>query len=216
MWSLPDIAVRNARAAAAKDGVHKAVETGVDPETGKRAVCEREDADCGGEVRGVPYYDIFSDDPKGVLFLCKNHAGEHDDHLFDCDDCGRLMMDHITWEPYVQHTKDGDTICLNCFAQRVIDDPASWISLTKAGIDAIDFDRVRTAPHIIAVSGPTHGLICHGNVEFDSMSGECIGGDGVDGLKDALRQARKEGKRKALIVIDAIYQFAVSIGVYTL
>jgi hypothetical protein len=214
MWSLPDIAVRNSRAAAAKPGLHKAVETGVDPETGKRAVCEREDQNCGGEVRGTPYYDIFSDDPKGVLFLCENHAGEHDEDLFDCIDCGRLMMDHITWERYVHDTDDGP-VCLNCYAKRVMDNPASWIALTKKTIDALTFDRVRKAPHIIAVSGPTHGLQFHGNVEFDSTDGHCISGGGIDEIKDLLHKVRKEGKRRALIVMDAAYQFSISEAIYT-
>jgi len=214
MWSLPDIAVRNSRAAAAKPGIHKAIESRVDPETGKQAVCERESADCGGEVHGTPWFDIFSDDPKGVTFLCANHAGEHDEDFIDCADCERLMIDHITWERYVHDTPDGP-ICLNCYAKRVMDDPKAWVPLTKARIDMVDFSLLRKAPHIIAVSGPTHGLQFHGNTEFDNMDGHCISGGGLDEIKATLHKARKEGKRKALLVLDAAYQFAVSIGVYT-
>ena len=214
MWSLPDIAVMNSRAAAKKPSLLKAVGTGLDPETGQQATCERESADCGGEVRGTPWFDIFSDDPKGVTFLCQNHAGEHDEDFIDCADCGRLMLDHITWERYVHDTDDGP-ICLNCYAARVIADPKAWVPLTKTAIDALTFDDVRKAPHIIAVSGPTHGLQFHGNTEFDSMSGNCISGGGLDEIRETLNKARKEGKRKALLVLDAAYQFAVSIGVYT-
>jgi len=215
MWSLPDIAVMNSRAAAKKPLIEKAVGTGIDPETGKQATCEREDQNCSGTVRGEPWFDIFSDDPKGVVFLCENHGGDYNrDEYFRCEDCGRLMIDHITWERYVHDTDDGP-ICLNCYAARVIANPKEWVPLTNKAIDALTFDDVRKAKHIIAVSGPTHGLQFHGNVEFDNTDGHCIGGGGVDELKRFLRKARKEGKRRALIVMDAAYQFSVSLAIYT-
>jgi hypothetical protein len=204
----------NSRAAAKKPLIEQAVGTGIDPDTGKAATCEREDQNCSGRVRGEPWFDIFSCDPKGVIFRCEVHEAEHDDDYFRCEDCGRLMIDHITWERYVHETPDGP-ICLNCYAARVIADPKAWIALTKKAIDALTFDDVRKAPHIIAVSGPTHGLQFHGNTEFDNMDGHCISGGGLDEIKETLNKARKEGKRKALLVLDAAYQFAVSIGVYT-
>jgi hypothetical protein len=215
MWSLPDIAVMNSRAAAKKPSLLKAVGTGIDPETGKQATCEREDQNCSGNVRGEPWFDIFSDDPKGVVFLCENHGGDYNrDEYFRCEDCERLMLDHITWERYVHDTEDGP-ICLNCYAKRVMDDPKSWVPLTKARIDMVDFSLLRKAPHIIAVSGPTHGLVHYGSATFDSMSGNCISGGGLDEIKGALHNARKEGKRKALIVLCAAYQFCVELGVFT-
>lgn len=215
MWSLPDIAVMNSRAKAKKPLIEKAVGDGTDPDTGKAATCEREDQNCSGRVRGEPWFDIFSDDPKGVVFLCENHSGDYDrDEYFRCEDCERLMIDHITWERYVHDTPDGP-ICLNCYAKRVIDDPKSWVPLTKARIDMVDFSLIQKAPHIIAVSGPTHGLQFHGNVEFYNMDGHCISGGGLDEIKGTLNKARKEGKRRALIVMDACYQFSCSLAVYT-
>jgi hypothetical protein len=215
MWSQPDNAERNSRAATEKPLIEKAVGDGTDPDTGKAATCEREDQNCSGKVRGEPWFDIFSDDPKGVVFLCENHSGDYDrDEYFRCEDCERLMIDHITWERYV-HETDAGPVCLNCYAARVIADPKAWITLTKKAIDALTFDDVRKAPHIIAVSGPTHGLVFHGNVEFDSTDGHCISGGGVDEIKEILHKVRKEGKRRALIAMDAAWQFAVSEAVYT-
>ena len=52
------------------------------------------------------------------------------------------------------------------------------------------------------------------NVEFDSMDGHCISGGGVDELQETLRQLKDEGDDRAILILDAAYQFAVSIGVY--
>jgi hypothetical protein len=46
------------------------------------------------------------------------------------------------------------------------------------------------------------------------MDGHCISGGGLDELKDTLRTLRDEGETKAILILDAAYQFAVSIGVY--
>jgi hypothetical protein len=62
-----------------------------------------------------------------------------------------------------------------------------------------------------------------GNVEFDSMSGCRIRGfssaddtpdAGVQEIRDLLARAREDGHERAILILDAGYQFAVSIGVY--
>jgi len=219
MWSLPDIAKLNQDAADQdkKARLVRCAELLVDHCTEKKAQCEHHGEECEGRLTGYLTYDIFSDDPKGVLFLCEHHYGHYgspDEGYFFCDDCSRIFIENYTWERY-DHVEGGEVLCLNCHAKRVIANPKAWIVLTDAAINKIDFERVRRAPHIIAVDGPTHGLIQRGNAEFDSMGGQSIGsGNGVEGLKNALRQAKRKGHKRALLVMDAAYQFAVSIAVY--
>ena len=96
----------------------------------------------------------------------------------------------------------------------MIDDPADPAWLKTDDSEKVDFDRIRRAPHIIAVSGPTHGLKFLGNTEFDNTTGGCISGGGTKEIRELLKKARKRGYARALVVLDATYQFAVSVGVY--
>ena len=44
-------------------------------------------------------YDIFSDDPKGVLHLCETHDGYSGDPVegyFTCEDCERVIAENYT------------------------------------------------------------------------------------------------------------------------
>jgi 3'-phosphoadenosine 5'-phosphosulfate sulfotransferase len=50
-----------------------------------------------------------------------------------------------------------------------------------------------------------------GNCEVDSMDGHQISGDPIQSILDS---AREQGYTKVLVILDAGYQFAVSIGVY--
>lgn len=58
-------------------------------------------------------YDIFSDDPKGILNLCNNHVGYSSDPTegyFTCACCQRVMVENYTWE-YYRVERDGETVC---------------------------------------------------------------------------------------------------------
>ncbi len=226
MWSLPDIIAMNN--AAAEEGhrkqLERAVKTGkLDGEPVECEYCERP------AVRLDEYYDIFSDDPKGVVGLCERHSEDYGtpEGYFRCDGCYKLHVENYTWENYY-HVTDGEILCLNCYAREVVEDPESWIGLTDAEIEDVDFARIRHAPHIMAVKHEgrvceEHGLEFVGNVEFDSMSGGAVRSSshsdptpdaGAEELRDLLRLAREAGKTRALLVLDGAYQFAVSIGVY--
>lgn len=52
------------------------------------------------------------------------------------------------------------------------------------------------------------------NVEYDSYDGHCINGGGVEELQETLRQLKDEGEDRAILILDAAYQFAISIAVY--
>lgn len=85
-----------------------------------------------------------------------------------------------------------------CAAARYFAEEDNWIELTDENIAAVDFERARKAKHVIGA-------------EFDSMDGHQISGSKI---KEILEQAREDGYSKALLILDAAYQFAVSIGVY--
>lgn len=217
MWSLPDINRMNSEAAGQKTKLERAAQTGhLDR---KKLKCEwnGHDKHCQGELRHYLWYDIFSDDPKGILTLCQAHDGYYgspSEGYFECADCNRVMIENYTWERYYAFHGDSQ-LCLPCYAGEILADDNRWIPLTDERIDALTFSDVRKAPHCIGVEMPVPKEIRFiNNVEFDSMDGHCISGGGLDELKHTLHQLQDEGETKAILILDAAYQFAVSIGVY--
>jgi len=220
MWSLPDINRMNSEASSQKRKLERAAKTGIlDRE---KLTCEWQGHDelsrCSGELRHYLWYDIFSDDPKGILTLCEHHDGYYgspSEGYFDCAGCNRVMIENYTWEYYRHITEDGETLCLPCFAHEVLADDDRWTQLADEKIDGLTFEHVRKAPHCIGVRMPIPKAIRFvNNVEFDSSTGQCISGGGIDELKETLRQLKNEGSSRAILILDAAYQFAVSIAVY--
>jgi hypothetical protein len=217
MWSLPDIKRMNAAAKVEAPSLEQQARTGIGPD-GEPLECECKGwgrgEECDEKLRHYLWFDIFSDDPKGVLTLCERHDGyfgSPTEGYFECYDCNRVMVENYTWERY-DTVVDGDQLCLPCAAARYIADDENWIELTDENIAAVDFERVRTAKHVIGVEMPIpKGIKFFDNAEFDSGNGQQISGSD---LKDLLGAAKDEGYTKALLILDAAYQFAVSIGVY--
>ena len=226
MWSLPDIARLNSRASDLKVALQNAVETGY--LNGERLTCEHESDSCTDEVRRYLYYDIFSDDPKGVITLCDSHdgySGSPMEGYFTCAVCDRIMAENYTWELYYVNDENLGQVCLPCAAERYIADEANWIELTPEHIEAVDFQRVRQAKHVIGVRMPIPKSIEQfgSGVTLDSSSGGMVRGfssadstpdSAVRELRDELTAAMEDGHRRALLILDGGYQFAVSIGVY--
>lgn len=212
MWSLPDINRLNSHAHDNRVALENAVETGY--LNGEPLECECADESCTGELRRYLYYDIFSDDPKGIVTVCEQHDGyfgSPTEGYFICSDCARLMVENYTWERY-STIVDDEELCLPCAAKRYIADDSTWIELTPESIASVDFDRVRRAQHVIGVRMPVPKSIAFvDNAEFDSGNGQQISGDSV---QDILARAMEAGHERALLILDAGYQFAVSIGVY--
>jgi hypothetical protein len=225
MWSLPDINRLNSRAAdpTSKASLQNAVETGY--LNGNKLTCEHEDERCTDELYRELYYDIFSDDPKGILTQCSHHKDYYgSEGYFRCEDCHRLMVENYTWEYYWTTTEDGELLCLPCAAKRYIADDDNWITLTPESIAALDFERVRKAKHVIGVRMPVPKTITYvDNVEMDSSTGgklrttmyaDPTPNAAVEELRAVLMQALEDGHKRALLILDAAYQFSVSIGVY--
>jgi hypothetical protein len=227
MWSLPDIARLNSRASDSRVALQNAAETGF--LNGEALECEHYGDNCTDELRRYLWYDIFSDDPKGVLTLCERHDGyfgNPTEGYFTCDSCQRIMAENYTWELYYLHDEaTGESLCLPCAAERYIAKEESWIELIPENIEAVDFNRVRQAKHVIGVKMPVPKSIepYGDSVTLDSASGGKVRGfssadstpdSGVRELRDELTAAMEDGHKQALLILDGGFQFAVSIGVY--
>ena len=214
MWSLPDIHRLNEE--ASRLAILNVNKTEKQLCWGER--CERCD---NKAVHATPWYDVFSDDPKGYIYQCKKHSMEGlPEGYFYCDRCGRDFIENYTWEYYFHDDPETcERICLNCALDDEINNDENWITSVKE----ITFERVRHAKHLIPVKGQHWGkyLKFIGNTELDSMTGAKITGfsssssreDGLRELRDLVAKALGEAG-KCIIILDGEYQFAVSLGVY--
>ncbi len=217
MWSLPDINRLNEEAVKNASKLNKAVKTGY--LDGIRIKCDW--CDKPAEYT-YPWYDVFSDVPKGIIGLCEEHDqyfGNPSEGFFTCDDCGKTFITNYTWENYYTFTDDGDQLCLNCYFDREISRKDNWIT----SAEDVTWKRVKASRHLIPVGGKhwNEHLEFIGNVEFDNLSGEKVTGfsststkeDGLDDLRDLVEKALLSHK-KCILILDARYQCTVSIGVY--
>ncbi len=216
MWSLPDINRLNEEAIKkyelTKNKTEEQLCLGIQCE-----FCEKREA-----THALEYYDIFSDTPKGHIFICDNCLklhGEVPEGYFYCNRCDRLHIDNYTWELYYTHDWEGGTICLNCALDQEIENDNNWIMKVRD----VTWNRVRSSKHLIPVGGKhwTEKLTFIGNTELDSMTGAKLTGfsssptieDGLKELKGLVGYALKKSDR-CILILDAAYQFSVSIGVY--
>jgi hypothetical protein len=207
----------NAQAASQSKRLLRAVQTGKLDGKVIRCGCydHAKQEDCRRKATYIkPYYDIFSDDPKGLVTACDRHEDEcESEGYFTCCACERLFVSNYTWELY----NKGD-LCLNCYRERELAKPERWIELSPANIAAVTPEQVRKAPHLFAVGQngtyrkpDVGGVRFIDNVEFDNTDGHQIsGGD----IKHILTDAHTQGYRRAVLILDACYQFSVSCGVY--
>ena len=117
MWSLPSIIKINEDAAKNENKYVRAVKTLV--LNRKRVRCDRCEAPAShAEI----WYDIFGPDPKGIMAACEaccENYGLEGDACFHCADCERTFVTNYSWELYLKHTDDGETLCLNCYRAMV-------------------------------------------------------------------------------------------------
>jgi hypothetical protein len=215
MWCLPNIVSLNARAAANAKNLKRALRRG----PGKRQKCEVYGCQQHA-VESVPWFDIFSDDPKGLIHVCEACPADAVEGFFRCEACERVMIDHITWERY-EVVVGGRTLCLACAAEEYFADPVNWIDpklVKEVGFDrngaplfnpATGFLNLARCRHVLGVKQPLPaGIKFHDNAEFDSCDGRQISGDNLLNIVQGL------DAQPFCPVLDAAYQFAVSIGFY--
>jgi hypothetical protein len=212
MWSLPDIKSLNARAAANVAALKR------EAKRKRKPNCEVYGCDCRA-VESVEWFDIFSDDPKGLIHVCGEHPADAVEGFFTCEDCQRIVVDHYTWERY-QTEVDGASVCLKCAAERHFADDDNWIDPRRVKSVVLEsnnhtlFDyhngvlNAARCRHVLGVSQPPPaGVRFLDNAEFDSLDGHQISGR-------RLLEIIQELDEPFCPVLDAAYQFAVSIGIY--
>ena len=218
MWSLPDINQMNERAAANAKKLKREANAKKKPNCVR---CECFSRETPAEVSFL-VHDIFSDDPKDVLHLCRDCVGQSGDPwegYFTCDGCGRVMAENYTWERYCVQMDDR-TLCLKCAAEEHFADAANWIDpravkdvvLEPRGPALFDSTtgvlNVARCPHVVGVKQPVPDAVKFvDNFEFDSMDGHQISGGNM-------LEAVCELSVPFCPILDAAYQFAVSIGLY--
>jgi hypothetical protein len=214
MWSLPSI-----------DKINREAEERYDKEKNLTAkqILRGKKCDHDEKEKATIYYDwydVFSDVPKGRIFLCDKHDGYYgnpDEGFFTCVACSRVFTENYTWEKYNYVTEDGEELCLNCYLDGELDNTENWIN----AVEDVSWEKVTKAKHLIPVEGRhwQEYLEFVGNVEFDSMTGAKLTGfsstssrdDGLNDLRDIVRKAKKP----CMLILDGAYQFSVSLGVYT-
>jgi hypothetical protein len=135
-----------------------------------------------------------------------------------CAQCGQVLVkDH---DPdYVD--LDGDRVCLSCAAEQYFADPRNWI--TPQAVQKVVRQSRRPGPlfnretgvlniarcrHVLGVKQPIPaGVVFVDNAEFDGGNGHQISGENLIDVIKRLDQP-------FCPVLDAAYQFAVSIGIY--
>lgn len=212
MWALPDIVQMNSIAVDNQKRFAREARL----KTSRKYPCEG----CGEpSIHHLKYYDIFSEDVKGVTHLCEDHYGADCNGFFYCDSCKRRMAENYSWEIYGVQLGDR-TLCLKCAAEEHFSNAANWIdpravknviqkprraALFNPATGALNIARCL---HVLAVEQPVPDAVKFvDNFEFDSMDGHQIsGGDMLETIKGL--------SVPFCPVHDAAYQFAVSIGLY--
>ena len=224
MWSLPDITRLNSKAHTTKRRLlahAQRINTGNAKADELCEHCETRPA-----TSATAWFDIFSNDPKGLLLECEPCRDQHGtpEGYFECEACHRLMPTNYTWEMYSHYIDNFGPVCLPCWAEMELADEDNWIKLTDEDIAAITFDVVRKAKHLIGVKMPIpKGIQFLENVELDGSTGgrltsssscESTPDCGVAEVKEILTRAKEDGHERAILILDGAYQFSVSIGIY--
>src|SRR5690242_12205260 len=118
MWSLPDIQRLNSQAYANRRKLERAAQTGI---LDRHRLCCESGKQCSGSLRHELWFDIFSNDPTGILTQCERHCVYGvPDGFFRCEQCDRLMIENYTWERYSITNEGGEQTCLRCAAKQYI------------------------------------------------------------------------------------------------
>lgn len=221
MWSLPDIQRLNRQRV---EKLEYAVRTGVLDGKTLRCECGKNDKKCRGALEHQLWYDVFSDDPKGIITQCEYHHCRYGrpEGFFWCGCCHRLMIENYSWEIYV--SEDGGQLCIKCAAQDYIENEDNWIPLRDEDIVVIGLETLRRARHVIGFGMPVPKQILRlDGLVLDSVSWglvrELSYADpdpeaAVETLREILSQAKDAGFDRALLIADGMYELAFSIGVY--
>ena len=187
---------------------------------------------------GYLWFDIYSDDPKGVIQLCEDHngyTGSPCEGYFTCDDCYRVLVENHSWELFYVIVNECEQLCLPCALKRYLNDDSNWIRTDAVTSVVLDpnadelFDpdsgvlNLARAPHLIGVRMPVPASITFiESLEFDSCTGQMLAttsstfglGVGESAAMRVITDLAEQGHEKFFVILDAAYQWSTSIGVY--
>ena len=231
MWSLPDIKrlnSLNSEAQLNRKRLEEAVRTGV--LDGKTLRCCEYTKHCRGPLEHRLWYDIYSDGPRWIVSMCEFHRIRfgRPENFFTCFNCQRWMAKVYVYTLPFTITEDGWPVCLRCAAQRYVEKEDNWIALRDEDIAVVGFYAIQCAPHVLDACMPLAETVAEKIQLFDrvALDNETCGmifGIGcqdptpesaVEALREILEEAKNAGHDRALLIIDGVYEFAFSIGVY--
>jgi hypothetical protein len=241
MFSLPNI-VRLNEEAASREARREIQDQLESPHEYPCQVCQWSYYDQSDQIRKADYayawHDIFSDDAKGVFFLCEEHDGTTGDPLegyFTCAACCRVIISNYSWEHYSVYDEDQGELCLPCALKQYLEAAENWIDpravrKVVVGVDSGElFDPssgtldLAASRHLIGVRMPIpESLHFSGNIELDAYTGRELAGSsstygagsGEASALQKIEQLADDGYHRILVILDAGYQFSISIGLY--
>ena len=236
MFCLPNIKRLNDEAASRE--IKREIEDLIaNPQVHPCQVCQWHDINRQADY-AHPFHDIYSNDAKGVLFVCDEHegyGGEPYEGYFRCEKCDRVLVENYSWEMFFVYVEEHGTLCLPCALKTFIANHENWVDPRRVkNADFVDFEErifiaetgtlnLAAIEHLIGVRMPIpKSLVFYRNVEFDGLS-KCelattmstFGpGHGEHSVLSVIEEIAEQGYTECLVILDAVYQFAASIGVY--
>ncbi len=238
MWSLPDIVRMNNEAAQAAQQ-SQFEKDAAKPQDHLCEVCGWSSKETKADY-GYVWFDIFSDDPKGTIFVCEDHdgyTGSPIEGYFNCGECDRVFIENYSWERYSTIVDECEELCLPCALKRYLEDETNWIAPDAVQSVVLDPDapsdllfdpangvlNLAKVQHLIGVKMPVPpGIAFLENLEFDAATGQMLAttsstfsaGVGESAALRSIHQLAEQGFSRFLIILDAAYQFSVSLGIY--
>ena len=195
MWSLPNIHRLNEE--ASRLAILNSNKTEKQLCRGER--CERCD---NKAVHATPWYDVFSDDPKGYIYQCKKHSMEGlPEGYFYCDRCGRDFIENYTWEYYFHDDPETcERICLNCALDDEINNDENWVKVEVILDKSQRTDQYSSATFLYNSGIPTkidaQHAIAHNKVMI--IDGETV----ITGSFNFTKAAEENNAENLLIIHD--------------
>lgn len=244
MWSLPDIVrLNDAAAEAAKTKTYEQQAANPQEHQCLVCEWQGQEtpADYGYVIHNV--FGPHPDEAVFVCEDHDGTTGSPLEGYFSCAQCEKYFAENITWEKY-NTIVNGEEFCLPCALQSYIAHAPNWIPLNEVESVVIDAEAARDAyddedspvfdpstgavnlalaRHLIGVKMPVpDSILFERNVEMDSSTGQMLAssmstygpGASENAMLRELQELHAQGYTKVLVILDAAYQFSVSLGIY--
>jgi hypothetical protein len=147
--------------------------------------------------------------------LCRDHNLSDMEDIFYCEGCEHDHLTNTSWELHYGTTRDGEQLCLKCYAEAAVESEGFWISSSNE----VTEEWVRSRPHAIPALVEDKIAGTEWGESLDSMSGGPLydesagaGDRGVTSIRAEVSKALAKHDRVG-VVISRVYQFAVYLEV---